>query len=151
MISRLGQWYESLPYPVIIDSVAAESVLPKDWCPQASVRKGEAFGKSYTAANGSAIKNRGEKIVSMVTREGQWKDFKFQVCDVTWPLASVSKIVEAGHSVVFSPEWKGGSYIMNIQTGEKTWLAQRGGVFLLDAKVAPTKWQAHPSFGGQGR
>ena len=58
------EWYESLPYPVIIDSGAAESVLPRDWCPQAALLKGEFYGKNYTAANGSAIKNRGEKIVN---------------------------------------------------------------------------------------
>ena len=87
----------------------------------------------------------------MLTREGQWKNLKFQVCDVTRPLASVSKIVDAGHTVVFAPDWKGGSYIMNIQTKEKTWLLQRDGVFVLDAKIAPAQWQARPSFGGQGR
>ena len=151
MNSQFRQWYESLPYPIIIDSGAAESVLPKDWCPQAALLKGESFGKNYTAANGSAIKNRGEKIVSMMTQEGQWKNLKFQVCDVTRPLASVSKIVEAGHTVVFNPSWKGGSYILNLQTREKTWLAQRDGVFVLDAKIAPTQWQARPSVGEQGR
>ena len=86
-----------------------------------------------------------------MTREGQWKNLKLQVCDVTRPLASVAKIVDAGHTVVFAPEWRGGSYIMNLQSKEKTWLMQRDGVFVLDAKVAPTQWQAHPSFGGQGR
>ena len=113
--------------------------------------KGEAFGKNYTAANGSAIKNQGEKIVSMLTQEGQWRNLKFQVCDVTRPLASVSKIVEAGHTVVFAPEWKGGSHMTNIHTRERTWLTQGDGVFVLDAMVAPQQWQAHPSFGGQGR
>ena len=113
--------------------------------------KGEAYGKNYTAANGSSIKNRGEKVVSMLTQEGQWRNLKFQVCDVTRPLASVSKIVEAGHTIVFAPEWKGGSYITNIKSKERTYLAQRDGVFVLDAQVAPPQWQAHPSFGGQGR
>jgi uncharacterized Zn finger protein (UPF0148 family) len=151
MNQQFREWYESLPYPIIIDSGAAESVLPKDWCPQAALLKGESYGKHYTAANGSHIKNRGEKIVSMVTAEGQWKNLKFQVCDVTRPLASVSKIVESGHTVVFNPSWKGGSYILNLQTREKTWLRQQDGVFVLDAKVAPAQWQARPSFAGQGR
>ena len=87
----------------------------------------------------------------MVTQEGQWKNLKFQVCDVTRPLASVAKIVDAGHTVVFGPSWRGGSYILNIETKEETWLTEKDGVFVLDAAVAPTKWQARPSFVGQGR
>ena len=87
----------------------------------------------------------------MVTQEGQWKNLKFQVCGVTMPLASVAKIVDAGHTVVFGPSWGGGSYIRNLETKEKTWLTQKDGVFVLDAVAAPTEWQARPSFGGQGR
>ena len=121
------------------------------WAPQAALVKGEAYGRNYTAANGSAIKNKGGKVVSMVTQEGQWKNLKFQVCDVTRPLASVAKIVDAGHTVVFGPSWEGGSYILNLETIEKTWLTQRDGVLVFEAVVAPIEWQARPSFGGQGR
>ena len=76
---------------------------------------------------------------------------RFQMCDVTRPLASVHKIVEAGHTVVFNPSWKGGSYIMNLETKEKTWLVQKDGVFVLEAKIAPAQWQHSPSFGRHGR
>ena len=87
----------------------------------------------------------------MVTKEGKMKSMRFQMCDVTRPLASVRKIVEAGHTVVFNPSWRGGSYIMNLSTKEKTWLTQKDGVFVLETKVAPTSMQGKPSFGGQGR
>ena len=40
---------------------------------------------------------------------------------------------------------------MNLQTKEKTWLVQKDGVFVLETKIAPTKWQNNPSFGRQGR
>ena len=144
--------YATLPYPIVIDSGAAESVLPRNWCPQAKLTDGHMKGKKYAAANGSSIKNEGEKIVSMVTKQGQWKNMKFQVCDVTRPLASVSKIVEAGHSVVLNPiQDPRGSYIQNWTTGEKTWLTARDGVFLLETKVAPSKYQTSPSFARQGR
>ena len=59
--------YEPMPYPIIIDSGAAESVLPPGWCPQAQTTKG-VESRTYTAANGSKISNQGEKLVAMVTR-----------------------------------------------------------------------------------
>ena len=69
----------------------------------------------------------------MVTRDGKWKNMKFQVCDVTRPLASVSKICEAGHSVIFNPSWGGrGSYSQNHETGEKLWMVLKDGVFVLE-------------------
>ena len=126
-------------------------MLPLKWAPQAAPVKGEAYGRNYVVANGSANKNKGETVVSMVTQEGQWKNLKFQVCGVTRPLASVAKIVDAGHKVVFGPSWKGGSYILNLETSEKTWLTQKDGVVVLDAVVAPIEWHARPGFGGQGR
>ena len=87
----------------------------------------------------------------MVTRGGQWKNMRFQVCDVTRPLASVHKICEMGHSVVFSPSWdRRGSFIINQETGEKTWMAAKDGVFLLETKIAPAKYQSKPGFGRQG-
>ena len=51
-------------------------------------------------------------------------------------LASVSRIIQAGHRVVFdTPEE--GSYIENKATGNKTWLRQQGGVFYLDLWIKP--------------
>ena len=82
----------------------------------------------------------------MVTKQGQWRNMTFQVCDVTRPLASVSKIVEAGHSVVFNPSQDPrGSYIQNYSTGEKTWLTQKDGVYVLETEVAPSTHQTTPS------
>ena len=75
-------------------------------------------GKTYSAANGSPTKNEGEKVVSMITKQGQWRNVTFQVCDVTRSFARVSKIVEAGHSVVFNPAHdQRGSYIQKHNTG----------------------------------
>ena len=144
--------YTRLPYPIIIDSGAAESVLPRDWCPQAALVGGPMKGKKYSAANGSDIKNEGQRVVSMVTKQGQWRNMTFQVCNVTRPLASVSKIVEAGHSVVSNPvEDPRGSYIQNLQSGEKMWLTAKDGVYVMETKVAPSKWQTSPSFARQER
>ena len=99
------QEFETMPCPVIVDSGAADNVLPEGWCPQAVVMKGRSTGRTYTAANGSPIESKGAELVTMMTREGQRKDMNFQVCDVTRPLASVYKICEAGHGVIFNPSW----------------------------------------------
>ena len=87
-----SQEFERLPYPIIVDSGAAESVLPSKRCPQAQLMKSEQQGKDYSAANGSTIKNQGCKVVSAATREGQWKHMTFQVAKVTKALASVSEM-----------------------------------------------------------
>ena len=65
--AAMDEDYASMPYPIIIDSGAAESVLPTNWCPQSKLQAGASKGKTYSAANGSKIKNQGEKTVSMIT------------------------------------------------------------------------------------
>ena len=109
-------------------------------------------GKTYSAANGSCIKNQGTKIVSAVTKEGQWKSLQFEVASVTKALASVSEICSRDQSVVHNPPWhEDGSYIYNWNTGEYTNLVLRDGVYVLDALVAPANMQPKPPFGGPGR
>ena len=54
-LKKLHKW--------IIDSGAAESVMPRKWCPQAATVESKDQGKVYSAANGSVIKNEGEKVI----------------------------------------------------------------------------------------
>ena len=56
-----GKDWEAMPYPIIVDSGAAENVMPKGWAPQATLQKGSNVGKTYSAANGPSIKNEGSK------------------------------------------------------------------------------------------
>jgi hypothetical protein len=51
-----------------------------------------------------------------------------QVCDVNQGLLSVRKMVEAGNRVVFDKE---GSYVENKASGDRTWLRERGGMFIM--------------------
>ena len=53
---------------------------------------------------------------------------------VTKPLGSVSRICAAGHTVVFDDE---GSFILNKQSGVKTWLTQKNGLYMLEAWITP--------------
>ena len=118
---------------ITIDSGAAESVLPRDMLKEVQLREsaGSKASVKYIAANGSRMPNLGEKKVHFKTKSGMESNMVFQVTDARKPLASVSKIVEKGNRVVFSPT---GSYIENIQTGKKAALEEANGTYHLDVK-----------------
>ena len=90
-------------------------------------------------------------MVTMMSREVHARNMMFTSCDVKRALGSVSAICEQGQIVVFNaPDDPDGSYIYHIQSGERLELNHKGGVFVLDTKVAPKNKQAKP-FHGQGR
>eukprot|EP00973_Karenia_brevis_P021533 2959621-Karenia_brevis.AAC.1 len=95
-------------------------------------------GTTYVGADGSKIPNKGERTVNAITEDGVDTSMKFQVCPVTKPLGSVSKMVKTGHKVVFDdPDSGEGSYIQNKVTGRKTYLRHENGIFMLDVWVKP--------------
>ena len=61
----------------------------------------------------------------------------FQVAGVHKALGAVSKIVGAGHRVVFDDEVTCGSYIEDKKSGHKTKLRQTNGVYFLDVWMKP--------------
>lgn len=75
--------WESRPQPILIDSGASTSVLPLKWCTHVRTKETEASrrGEHYTAANGGEIYNKGEKAVTMVSREGPLRNMKFTSYD----------------------------------------------------------------------
>ena len=78
----------------------------------------------------------------MMTREGAQRGMKFTVCEVAKALASVSQMCRAGNRVVFNPPWSSeGSYIQHLDTGEKLWLHEENGLYMLNTRVAPTPKQ----------
>ena len=128
--SMSGRQWEALPFPMVIDSGACASVLPIDWCAHVQLLKTpQSEAKEYfRAANEKKIYNEGQKLVSMMTKEGAMRDISFTVCSVTKALGSVSQMCRAGNRVVFNPPWDhAGSYIENEQTGERLWLEEQGG------------------------
>ena len=69
-------------------------------------------------------------------------DMKFTVCDVSKAPGSVSQMCRTGHRVVFNPPWsEHGSYIELVEIGERIWLQEEGGLYVLKTKVAPTHKQ----------
>ena len=78
----------------------------------------------------------------MMTQEGALRDMKFTVCDVAKALGSVFQMCRTGHRVVFNPPWSPhGSYIEHEETGERMWLREEGGLYMLNTKVAPSHKQ----------
>ncbi len=57
----------------------------------------------------------------------------FHVTDSKKMLAAVSKVMEAGNTVVFSKKF--GCYIENDLTGERMTMKMKKGVFVVEAKV----------------
>jgi hypothetical protein len=128
--------WEPLPHPLVIDSGAAETVIPKKWCENHQMKAswGSQNGVFYTAANGETIDNEGEKTLTMATKDWQTRQMTFQVADVSKALGSVSKICSNGNRCVFDDE---GSYIQNKLSGEKLWMRQQDRVYVLDVDIAP--------------
>ena len=117
-----GPKWESLPYPIIIDSGPCASVMPTGWCEHVPLRETaqSQAGECFRAANGQNIHNHGEKALSMITKEGAMRDMRFTICDVSKALGSVSQMCRAGHKVAFNPPWDpAGSYIYNISRQER--------------------------------
>ena len=137
----------SEPRPLIVDSGAAETVLPRDWFTSHPLMETEASkgGDFFITADGTEIDNLGSRRLTLCTPDwGNMRNMDFQVTDVNKALGSVSKMVRNGNRVVFD---SAGSFIENVQSGEKIWLREEHGVFVLNVLVAPPGF-GDPSSGG---
>ena len=74
-------------------------------------------GIEYEVANGGVLVNLGEKKADVMLTEKGTRSFvmSFQVVDVHKPLLAVSKLVEAGHRVLFDND---NPHIL-LSTGER--------------------------------
>ena len=90
--------------------------------------EGESKRKSvrYVAAKGGKVENSGRRGAVQEER-------LFQVTGVSKPLASVSRILDKGNTVVFSRSGDG-SYIRNEATGEKVPIIEDKGTFVMDVE-----------------
>jgi len=113
-----------------VDSGATETVLNDDMLTSVETVEGEACkrGVQYEVASGGLIPNIGEKRFVAVSDSGMKRRMRAQVCDVNKALLSVAKTVKAGNRVVFDDA---GSYIEDKQTGERMYLEERAGMYML--------------------
>ena len=90
-------------------------------------------GVTYEVANGVAIPNLGEGKFLGFTAEGGQRGITAQICEANKTLMSVSKMAAQGNRVVFDDE---GSYIEDKSSGERTWMQQVGGMYMLKMWVS---------------
>ena len=121
---------------VTVDSGAAESVIPIDEVTNYE-KVPRVMEEYFQTASGEPIRNEGEQRIPVVTPSGQLKGMTFQACDVTKPLASVKRLMDAGHAVVFAPDELGGSFILNLASGEDEPLVEEDGNYHMDVWVPP--------------
>ena len=93
-------------------------------------------GVGYVAANGSPIKNFGEKRIVGYTKEGEGIAMKIQRADVQKVLGSVRKMNMGGNVVVLDGER---SYAQNKRTGQKMRIEYEGGQCVMHLWVPSTK------------
>ena len=63
-----------------------------------------------------------------VNEEGHERAITAQVCDVNRALLSVKKVLAAGNRVIFDED---GSFIEDKTTGERMWMRESNGMFML--------------------
>ena len=122
-----GEWEE---IELAVDSGATETVVGEGDLLSIETKEGPASkrGTEYEVANGVRIPNLGEKKFTAHTEEGGVRTLTAQVCDVNKPLLSVKKVIKGRNRVVIDED---GSYIESKVTGERTWLREQGGLFML--------------------
>ena len=138
LCTNIHDEYEKIS--VMVDSGASETVAPHDKFPSYELIETTASGITYSSAAESQaedIVNMGEKFVETSDVNGVKSWAKFQMCKGLGNgkiLGSVSRLVQANHTVVFrDPEW--GSYIENNSNGYRTYLRQENGSYFLDLWV----------------
>ena len=132
-----GEEWRLMPRPLVIDSGAAETVLPTDWFTGHELKETEESrgGQFYVCAGRREIPNYSERTLTLSTLDwSSVRNMTFQVTDVTKALGSVSKIVANGNKVVFD---ESGSFIENKRSRERLWMREENGVYVLDVYVAP--------------
>ena len=111
---------------VAVDSGACEDVIKQAKASMSEVK--------YASATGEEILNLGEVVLPVITAEGTKRRMRLQAAEVSRPLASVKRICEAGHIVVFDDT---GSFILNKASGETNALRDECGSCMLDLWVPP--------------
>ena len=91
---------------VVVDSGAAENVMPRSMFHEKGIKQTERSknGKGFKGPREENIKNHGQQIMSVRTPERFVGKSTWQVADVRRPLVSASHIIQAGRGLV---HWEG--------------------------------------------
>ena len=102
---------EWVPVDTYMDSGAARSVCPLNFCAEFGTRETESSkrGEHFRTAAGTKIQNEGERVIRGLSNDGDLLSMRYAVADVTVPLDSISQMCDNGATVVFN---KHGGYIL---------------------------------------
>ena len=121
---------------IIVDSGASTSMLPRAVAASHPLKTG-IEPKTYTTASQHVVKRDGEKDIVCGFMNGKDMRTTWEVGDIHRPLASVSRMVNQGHTVWFAPESSGGSWAYDHKTGEYIRIYERDGVYVMPAWIRP--------------
>ena len=135
-----GMEEEGETIEVTVDSGAMDTVGPMSAGAGFETYETEASrnGRNFRAANGTFIKNYGEKKILGSTEDGRTIQMRMTVADVGKVLMSVAKVCESGYRVVFDEE---GSYMEEKRSGTRTKLHKKNGVYVMNLRTESKKEQ----------
>ena len=90
----------------------------------------------YEVADGTLLPNLGEKRIEVIAEGGVRRKMVAQVCGVNKALLSVRRVTAAGNTVVFR---KDHGYIEEDKTGEKIWMKEKDGMYVVTLWVPRAK------------
>ena len=107
---------------MVVDSGAAENVMPRSMFPEKGVRQTDRYknGKRFKGPEGE---NNGQQVMSIRAPEGFVRKSTWQVADVRRPLVSASHIIQAGNDLFIG---KDEAYIMNRKKKGKSCSERKG-------------------------
>ena len=121
--------------PVAVDSGSVANVSPSEVFTKAAQSLGPAVAKFF-AANKQPILSQGVLSILGQTNEQNPSQIEmdFDICNVSRPLMSASKVTKRQNRVVLDDE-PGKSYIEHKPTGERIPLKNEGSLWFLDLWV----------------
>jgi hypothetical protein len=134
-VADLPEWERIV---LTVDSGASETVVPPDVASCLPLLHTSQVGTEYEVANGGVVVNLGERRADVIMKLGSKTSMilSFQVVKVHKPLLAVSRLVEAGHKVLFD---KDDPHIM-LSSGEKVAMKCRDGTYEIEL------WIRNPGF-----
>ena len=110
-----------------VDSGASDTVIPSSVARNLPILHSSKVGIEYEVANGGVLVNLGERKAKVIMSRESDAPFimSFQVVEVHKPLLAVSRLVKAGHKVLFDDV---DPHIL-LSTGQKLKMTDNGGTY----------------------
>ena len=135
---------------MVLDSGAVDHVADSIDAPGYKVDPSKKTTANFSTANGDPIENRGQMTLNLTTTTGHDFQSNFQVCEVSRPLWSVSKICDTGCSILFA---SAGATVKHEKSGKEVCRFERQrGLYVASLPLGkPTEADAISTFIRQDR